>query len=279
MATQGTGPFHNDSENSPFNVSPSPTAPSANFLSPFENERPPTRIRLLAAWTLQAYKANALVLTLLALGFVTAQAIAGTSVPSLVSRAAFSVLRTPKCRDITTPDGSFAFNSDACLGALATPAIRTIINSAILGLASLIFLIVLVRVALVASQTWRPSLKQALMPFHFWHWLVTQLLFNLVVFLGLILCIVPGIIAGFLLQFSPLNALDHGSSVKSSFTESTKSLRGNAVIYLSVLVIWMTVWALIYLVFMPLGIALIPLAALASAGALRMIRLETLPQP
>ena len=75
----------------------------------------------------------------------------------------------------------------------------------------------------VAAVSWRDLWS----PHPFWRFLVTSVVYGLIVFVGFILLIVPGIIWGITYMFAPYVVMDRGSSMREALGESARITKGH----------------------------------------------------
>ena len=86
---------------------------------------------------------------------------------------------------------------------------------------SLIVGLGLIRAALAILDGGRPSVEQLLSTRDVWPYFLATLLVALMVTVGLLLCIIPGLIAGFLLQFYGYAIIDRKADSVTTVPEST----------------------------------------------------------
>jgi uncharacterized membrane protein len=79
---------------------------------------------------------------------------------------------------------------------------------------------------------------------HFANFVVCQILVALSIFIGTILCIIPGIIAAVVFAFAPFYVLDQGQSATEAMRSSYEIVRANLSAVIVVLIVAYIVWAI-----------------------------------
>ena len=99
--------------------------------------------------------------------------------------------------------------------------ILTIIGSVLSAFISLVIGLGLIRAALAILDGGRPSVEQLLSTKDIGPYIIASLLVALIVIVGLVLCIIPGLIAGFLLQFYGYAIIDRKADSVTTAPQST----------------------------------------------------------
>ena len=97
----------------------------------------------------------------------------------------------------------------------------TIIGSVLSAFISLVISLGLIRAALAILDGGRPSVEQLVSTKDIGPYIIASLLVALVVTVGLVLCIIPGLIAGFLLQFYGYAIIDRKSDSVTTAPQSS----------------------------------------------------------
>jgi hypothetical protein len=97
----------------------------------------------------------------------------------------------------------------------------TIIGSVLSAFISLVISLGLIRAALAILDGGRPSVEQLVSTRDIGPYIIASLLVALVVTVGLVLCIIPGLIAGFLLQFYGYAIIDRKSDSVTTAPQSS----------------------------------------------------------
>jgi uncharacterized membrane protein len=97
----------------------------------------------------------------------------------------------------------------------------TIIGSVLGAFISLVISLGLIRAALAILDGGRPSVEQLVSTKDIGPYIIASLLVALVVTVGLVLCIIPGLIAGFLLQFYGYAIIDRKSDSVTTAPQSS----------------------------------------------------------
>jgi hypothetical protein len=105
----------------------------------------------------------------------------------------------------------------------------TIIGSVLSAFISLVISLGLIRAALSILDGGRPSVEQLVSTKDIGPYIIASLLVALIVTVGLVLCIIPGLVAGFLLQFYGYAIIDRKSDSVTTAPQSspTGSLRAS----------------------------------------------------
>lgn len=85
----------------------------------------------------------------------------------------------------------------------------------------------LINAALKITRGEKPEFSDLWNPRHFWQYAFVSILFGLAVGFGLILCLIPGLLAIWAWQFAQYSALDTGQGVFKSFGESWRMVSAN----------------------------------------------------
>lgn len=127
--------------------------------------------------------------------------------------------------DCSSPETPGQVN--ACTAALGTYAIVAIVLSIVFGLVAFLAQIGVQRAAIRSTLGIPPSFSAMLTTQHLGKYILFVIVYALLVFVGIILCILPGLIVLFLLQLGPYYVLDKGMGVgdalKASFNAVTKN--------------------------------------------------------
>jgi uncharacterized membrane protein len=103
----------------------------------------------------------------------------------------------------------------------------SIIIALIFGVLAALLSIGVQRAALRTSVGEVPSFQHLTSTQFLGAYVVTAILAGLATFVGLALCIIPGLLAIFFLQFAPLASLDTGEQVGSAFSRSARIAQAN----------------------------------------------------
>jgi uncharacterized membrane protein len=97
----------------------------------------------------------------------------------------------------------------------------TIVGGLLSAFISLVVGLGLIRAALAILDGGRPSVEQLISTKDIWPYIIASLLVAVIVTVGLILCLIPGLIAGFLLQFYGYAIIDRKSDSVTTAPESS----------------------------------------------------------
>lgn len=128
--------------------------------------------------------------------------------------------------DCSNPESPGQVN--ACTAALGLSAIAAIVISLVFALIAFIAQIGVQRAAIRSTQGVPPSFSQMFTTENLGKYILYMIVFAILGGLGLILCILPGLVVFFLLQLGPYYILDKGMSVgdaiKASYTAVSKNI-------------------------------------------------------
>ena len=110
-------------------------------------------------------------------------------------------------------DGSITGGGVNCATGLFANIGITLVLGVIFGALVWLASIGVYRAALKRSQGETPDFSMLTSGENLGAYIVVAILYGIAIFVGLILCIIPGLIVAFLFQFAPLYALDKGQSV------------------------------------------------------------------
>ncbi len=163
----------------------------------------------------------------------------------------------------------------ACTSALGSPALTSI--GIVLFLQVLIYLttVGVIRGALWSTQGRTPAFDALLSGQNLAVYLVTQILYSLLVGLGVLLLIVPGILVILFLQFAPYFAVDRGTGLGASFSGSVRIVRANFGAAFVAMALNLTVLLIGSMLFGLLTLVALPFVALVTANLYRQMNSET----
>lgn len=178
---------------------------------------PPTRADVGAAisWAFDRFKSNAA-------AFIGLAAV--VTVIQLVQQIGTGPLRNilTDCSDAQTTG-----QINACLAATSTYAIVTIIIAIVFGFLAFLAQIGVQRAAIRSTQGVTPSFDAMLTTQNLGKYIGYILLYAVLFFLGLVLCILPGLVVLFLFQLGPFYILDKGTGVIDAFRSSINAVTKN----------------------------------------------------
>lgn len=175
-----------------------------------------------------------------------------------------------QCVDPQTPG-----QEAACTSALGSPALVQI--GIVLVLQVLIYLttVGVIRGALWATQGRAPAFDALLSGRNLLVYLVTQVVYSLLVGVGVLLLIVPGILVILFLQFAPYFAVDRGTGLAASFAGSVRIARQNFGAAFVAMALNLVVLLIGSMLFGLLTLVALPFVALVTANIYRQMNSET----
>lgn len=173
------------------------------------------------SWAFDTFKSNAA-------AFVGLAAV--VTVIQLVQRVGSNSISNlfNNCDNVTSTD-----QLTACTATIGVGLVISIFLSVVFGLIAFIAQIGVQRAAIRKTQGVAPSFDMMLTTENLWKYILFVIVFAILFFIGLALCILPGLIVLFLLQLGPYYVLDKGygvgEAIKASYAAVTKNL-GPAII-------------------------------------------------
>jgi uncharacterized membrane protein len=174
--------------------------------------------------------------------------------------------------DCSNPETPGQLN--ACTAALGLSAFVAIGISLFFALVAFIAQIGVQRAAIRSTQGVPPSFSEMFTTQHLVTYILYMIVFAILGVLGLILCILPGLIVFFFLQLGPYYILDKGLSVGDAIKASIEAVRRNIGPALIMTMINVLVQLLGGMIFGLLTLLTLPFAALFTAHMYRQFNRE-----
>ncbi len=124
---------------------------------------------------------------------------------------------------------SGTITSGSCAATFGATIIAGVLTAIVFGVLAWLATVGLVRAALKTSLGDVPGFHYLTSGENLGKYVVVAIVYALLSGIGLVLCILPGLIVIFLFQFSPFYALDKGEGVSEAFGSSYKVVTGNLV--------------------------------------------------
>jgi len=242
---------------------PAPAAPAAGGSSNVE-------IGAAFSWALAKFQQHAAVLIALAAVVFVLRAVQSLITNVLVNNA------SNNCANTTiTQDGNGNVNiSNGCttglFANLGISLLMSIIFSVLIALAT----VGIYRAALRRTQGVTPSFDQLTTGENLGAYIAVAIVYFLASAVGIVLCILPGLIVIFLFQFSPFYALDKGQGIGEAFGNSYRAVTANFVPVLLAALVNIVISILSGFIFGLLTLVLLPFAALFTAHVYRQLNRE-----
>lgn len=130
------------------------------------------------------------------------------------------------------------------------------------------------RAALRRTQGVEPSMQMLTTGENLGSYIVVALVYGIAVFVGLVLCFLPGLVVIFLFMFAPLFALDKGQGVGEAFGNSYRLVTGNIGAVVLAALVNIIASFLGSLIFGLLALVTLPFSALFTAYVYRTLQNE-----
>jgi len=171
-------------------------------------------------------------------------------------------------------DGSITGGGVTCATGLFANIGITLVLGVIFGALVWLASIGVYRAALKRSQGETPDFSMLTSGENLGAYIVVAILYGIAIFVGLILCIIPGLIVAFLFQFAPLYALDKGQSVGEAFGNSYRAVMSNFVPVIVAAIVNIVASFLGSILFGVLSLVTLPFAALFTVHIYRQLNKE-----
>ena len=129
------------------------------------------------------------------------------------------------CADTVITDNGVIVTGGACVATLATTLTVGVIAGIIFGALAWVATIGVYRAALRTSDGEAPAFADLTTGKNLVKYIVVAIVFGILTAVGLVLCVIPGLIVIFFLQFAPLYALDKGLGVGDAFRSSIDAVK------------------------------------------------------
>ena len=174
--------------------------------------------------------------------------------------------------DCSNPETPGQLN--ACTAALGMSAIVAIVLSLLFALVAFVAQIGVQRAAIRSTQGVPPTFSEMFTTQYLGRYILYMIVFAILGVLGLILCILPGLLVFFFLQLGPYYILDKGLSVGDAVKASITAVRANVGPALIMTVVNVLVQILGGMFFGLLTLITLPFAALFTAHMYRQFNRE-----
>lgn len=167
------------------------------------------------SWAFQAFRRNPVPYIALA---------AVVAVIQMLQQLFFAPLQTvvTECTDPQSPG-----QQAACDAALGTSLVSGLFMTLVFIVLAFLATIGVLRAALAASRGIPPEFSMLWRTQNLGRYILFTLLYGVLVFIGILLCIIPGIIIAFLLQLGQIYALDRGLTPVEAAKASARVIRRN----------------------------------------------------
>lgn len=222
----------------------------------------PASVGAAVSWAFDRFKANAA-------GFVGLAAV--VTVIYVMQNIGTTPLQNilVDCSNPETPG-----QVNACTAALGLSAVVAIVISLAFALLAFIAQIGVQRAAIRSTQGIPPSFSEMFTTQNLGKYILYMIVFAILGALGLILCILPGLLVFFFLQLGPYYILDKGMSVGDAVKASVDAVRRNVGPALIMTIVNVLVQILGGMLFGLLTLLTLPFAALFTAHMYRQFNRE-----
>jgi uncharacterized membrane protein len=211
----------------PVGSEPPPPPPPGGYLPPAPPPGSPSGGPVNAdvgrafSWANQTFGKHALVL----IGLV-AVVFAIRLIGSLVNNAIVDGL-IGDCENSIVINGEKIVTSGACAASFGQTITAALITGIIFGVLAWIATIGIYRAALRRTRGQTPSFSDLTTGENLGKYIIVAIVYGLLISVGLVLCILPGIIVAFLFQLAPFYALDKGQGVGEALGNSYRATTAN----------------------------------------------------
>lgn len=178
------------------------------------------------------------------------------------------------CENTVIVNGQTVVAGGACVTSLATTILAGLITAIIFGVLAWIATIGIYRAALKTTQGETPGFHNLTTGENLGKYIVVAIVYGLLIGIGIVLCVIPGIIAAFLFQLAPFYALDKGQGVSDALSNSFRATTQNFVPALLMTLINVVAAFVGSILFGVLTLVALPFAALFTAHMYRQFNRE-----
>ena len=194
-------------------------------------------------------------------------------VGSLVNRLIIDAL-VGNCNNSVVVNGEVISTTGTCVASFAQTVIASLITAIIFGVLAWIATIGIYRAALKTTLGETPGFQNLTTGENLGKYIVVAIVYGLLIGVGIVLCVVPGIIAAFLFQLAPFYALDKGQSVSEALGNSYRATTQNFVPALLMTIVNIITAIVGGFLFGILTLVALPFAALFTAHMYRQFNRE-----
>lgn len=222
------------------------------------------------SWALAKFQQHAVTLIGLAAVVFVLHAIQSVITNVLVNNANNNCVNTQITQDA---NGNVNISNGCTTGLFANLGI-TLVLSIVFSILIALATIGVYRAALRRTQGVTPSFDQLTTGENLGAYIAVAIVYFLASAVGIVFCILPGLIVIFLFQFSPFYALDKGQGVGEAFGNSYRAVTANFVPVLLAALVNIVASILSGFIFGLLSLVVLPFAALFTAHVYRQLNRE-----
>ncbi len=221
------------------------------------------------SWAINKFGSNAVILIALA-----AVVFVIRFVGSLAKKGILNSLTGGSCDNTIVVDGQSIVTNGPCVASFATSITASLLTAIVFGVLAWIATIGIYRAALKTTQGQTPGFDNLTTGENLGKYIAVAIVYGLLIGVGLVLCVIPGIIAAFLFQLAPFYALDKGMSVGDALKASYEAATKNFVPVLLMTIISAITALVGSFLFGILTLVALPFAALFIANVYRQLNRE-----
>ncbi len=222
------------------------------------------------SWALAKFQQHAVTLIGLAAVVFVLHALQSIITTVLVNNANNNCVNTQITQDA---NGNVNISNGCATGLFANLGI-TLVLSIVFSILIALATIGVYRAALRRTQGVTPSFDQLTTGENLGAYIAVAIVYFLASAVGIVFCILPGLIVIFLFQFSPFYALDKGQGVGEAFGNSYRAVTANFVPVLLAALVNIVASILSGFIFGLLSLVVLPFAALFTAHVYRQLNRE-----
>jgi uncharacterized membrane protein len=221
------------------------------------------------SWAIAKFQQHAGILIGLAAVVFVLRAIQSIITNVLINNANSNCVNTT-----ITQDGNGINISNGCATGLFANLGITLVLSIVFAVLIALATIGVYRAAIRRTQGVTPSFDQLTTGENLGAYIAVAIVYFLASFVGILLCVLPGLIVIFLFQFSPFYALDKGQGIGEAFGNSYRAVVANFVPVLLAALVNIVASILSGFIFGLLTLVLLPFASLFTAHVYRQLNRE-----
>ncbi len=258
---------------------PPPAAPTPPPPPPMAAPAPPPApksgvdVGAALSWAIAKFQQHAGILIGLA-AVVWAVNLVGTLINKGIANAAAD--NCAKSSVTINQDGTFTTGGVTCATGIFANIGASILVAIVVGALAAILSIGIYRAALKTTLGETPSFAHLTSTEHLVAYIVTAIVVGILAAVGLLLCIIPGLIVLFLFQFAPLYSLDKGEGIGDAMRSSYQAVVANVVpVILAVIVVAVaSILGNLQFIYNILTLVTLPFSALFIAHVYRQLNHE-----
>jgi len=182
------------------------------------------------------------------------------------------------CSPTVVTDSGAVITNTSCVTGIFAGLTATIVSAIIFGILAFIATVGIYRAALRTSNGAVPAFSDLTTGENLGKYIIVAIVYGILVFVGIVLCFVPGLLVIFFLQFAVLYALDKGYGVGQAFSSSLNAVKAAPVPVILTMIVNFVATLVGGFLFGILTLVALPFAALFTVHVYRQLNKEPIAQ-